>query len=218
MDNLARNLDISYVAMEYGKVVSLKEEAYLVRTDFGEVVSEKAVSCLVQPQEGDVVLLTVGSKGESFILSVLKRKNEKKQKTEITFKGNVSFNIKDGEFSLAADKNISLATNENMMLASDKVSVHANKGEASIEKFSFIGNFFHTQVKRFKMVAISVENICRRFTQRVKDSFRFVEDLDEVQTGSARYLVKDTLTMQSKDAVHMAEEIVTINAEQIHLG
>ena len=41
---------------------------------------------------------------------------------------------------------------------------------------------------------------------------------EEVQSGSTRYLVEDTLTMQAKNADHTAEEIVRINAEQVHLG
>ena len=63
-----------------------------------------------------------------------------------------------------------------------------------------------------------MDQTVRRLTQRLQDSFRFVKDHDETQAGSTRYLVEDTLTMNAKNAVHMAEEIVTINAEQVHLG
>jgi len=45
-----------------------------------------------------------------------------------------------------------------------------------------------------------------------------LKDHEEVQTGSTRYLVDTNLTMHSKNAMHVAEEIVTINAGQVHLG
>ncbi|RLG68848.1 MAG: hypothetical protein DRO11_08520, partial [Methanobacteriota archaeon] len=80
------------------------------------------------------------------------------------------------------------------------------------------GKIFNLQVKHIKTVSATVENVCKRLTQRLKDSFRFVKDLEEVQTGSTRYLVEDTLNMHSKNTVLMSEEIVTINGEQIHLG
>ena len=35
--------------------------------------------------------------------------------------------------------------------------------------------------------------------------------------GMVRYLVEENLTMHSKNAMHVAEELVSINAEQIHL-
>jgi len=67
-------------------------------------------------------------------------------------------------------------------------------------------------------VADTVDTVYRRLTERLINAVRFVKEDEEVQTGSTRYLVEDTLTMHSKNAVHMAEEIVTINAEQVHLG
>jgi len=218
MGNLAMKVETFQPILEYGIVLSIGERFHNVMTAFGQVMSERAVSCLVQPQVGDMVLLSVDREGNSFILSVLQREPEKGKKTDIVFEGDVNLNIKDGDFSLTADRNISFATDDNMAFVSDRISVHAGRGEALIERFSFIGKIFHSQVKQIKVVANKVENIFRRFTQRLKDSFRFVDDLEEIQTGSTRYLVEDTLNMHSKNAVHMAEEIVTINAEQIHLG
>jgi uncharacterized protein YktB (UPF0637 family) len=87
-----------------------------------------------------------------------------------------------------------------------------------IERVCLVAKVFQGQVKRIKMVANTVENTFRRLTQRLQDAFRFVQDHEEIQTGSTRYLVEDTLTINAKNAVHMAEEIVTINAEQVHLG
>jgi hypothetical protein len=66
-------------------------------------------------------------------------------------------------------------------------------------------------------VAGRAENIFHRLTERLTNTFRYVTEHEEVQTGSTRYLVEETLTMHSKNAMHMAEEMVSINAEQIHL-
>jgi len=113
---------------------------------------------------------------------------------------------------------MNLASDGPMALASTKISVHAGVGEAVIERLSVAGRVLQSRIRRIRTVASSVDQTVRRLTQRLRDSFRYVEEQDEVQCGNARYLVEDSLTVQSRNAVHMAEEVVTINADQVHLG
>lgn len=83
---------------------------------------------------------------------------------------------------------------------------------------AYLGRKFTGRARSIHIAAQNVENTFRRLTQRLKDAFRFVEDQEEVQSGSSRHVVEDTLTMHAKNAVHMAEEVVTVNAKQVHLG
>lgn len=218
MQNLAKEVEHHQPCFEYGRILAVEEGSYTVLTSFGEVVSDQAVSCLVKPKAGDTVLLSMDSTDDCFILSVLKRAACESPEMELVFDGQVNLHVKGGGLSLTSDEEMSIASHERLAFASQKISIHADEGKVTIEKLSFIGKVFQSQVKRIKVVANTVENICRRLTQRLDDSFRFVKEHDEVQSKSARYLVEDTLTMHSKNAVHMAEEIVTINAEQVHLG
>ena len=218
MQNLAKEIEYSQPCLEYGRILTGEEGSYTVLTSFGEVVSDQAVSCLVKPKVGDTVLLSMDTTDDCFILSVLRRDVGEKVQTELVFDGQVNLHVKGGGLSLTSDEKMSIASREKLAFASQKISIHADEGKVTIEKLSFIGRVFQSQVKRIKLIANTVENICRRLTQRLDDSFRFVKEHDEVQSKSARYLVEDTLTMHSKNAVHMAEEIVTINAEQVHLG
>jgi len=218
MQNLAKEIEYSQPCLEYGRILAEGEGCYTVLTSFGEVMSEQAVGCLIRPRMGDKVLLSMDTTDECFILSVLRRNVDENVQTELVFDGQVNLHVKGGGLSLTSDDEMSLASREGLAFASKRISIHADNGKIAIEKLSFIGKVFQSQVKRIKIVANTVENIFRRLTQRLDDSFRFVKEHDEVQSKSARYLVEDTLTMHSKNAVHMAEEIVTINAEQVHLG
>jgi len=209
MEHLAKKEESLQPYLEYGIVQAEEEGGFSVQTAFGLVRGERAFGCVVQPQVADTVLLSIDEDGNCFILSVLRRE-DKKRRTELSFNGDVGLTVKDGDLTVSSEKK--------MAFASGKIAVHADKGEAVIGKFSFVGNVFKSQVKRIMVVANTVEHIFRRFTQRLQDSFRFVKDHEEVQTGNTRYLVEDTLTMHAKNANHMAEELVTINAEQIHLG
>ncbi len=216
MENLASKVEPFQPGLEYGQVVATEAGRFTVRGAWGLVRAEAAASCLVQPQPGDRVLMVTDREAEAYILSVLKR--GRAGRTRLVFDGQVDLKVNGGGFSLAADAGLSLASGDKLDLAADKIAVHADRGQAVIGKISFVAKTLRGRVKRIKMVASSVENTFRRLTQRLQDAFRFVEDQEEIQTGSTRYLVEDTLTMNSKNAVHMAEEIVTINAEQVHLG
>jgi hypothetical protein len=218
MQEVLRKSEHSQPILEYGHVNFVGEGTFIVLTAYGTASAERAVSCLVLPRVGDTVLLSMDMNGNNFILSVLMHAREDERGTDLVFDGQVNVHVNDGDLSFTSDRNILLASGEELACVGRNISIHAGKGEASIGTLSFVGKFFESQVERVKNVADSVDTVYRCLTERLINAFRYVKEEEEVQTGSTRYLVEDTLTMHSKNAVHMSEEIVTINAEQVHLG
>jgi hypothetical protein len=217
MRNLAEKQAYAQPVLEYGRIVGSVEDLFLVESAFGSLRAERAVSCLVWPRSGDTVLLSVDAPGSCFILSVLKRTGEPGS-TDLVIDGDASMQVRGGGLSLSSTEDMSLAARNGMDLVSRRVSVIADEGKATIYKFSFLGRIFRSQVKSVKCVAGSVENICRRLTQRLGNAFRFVEEHEEVQCGSARHLVEETMTSQAKNTMIVAEEIVTVNGKLVNLG
>jgi Protein of unknown function (DUF3540) len=217
MYNLAESNTHTQPFMEYGTVREAEGRNLAVNTQLGTLPAETAVSCLVRPGKGDTVLVSSDGAGGNFVLAVLTRP-ENGTTTEVNFEGDVIMRVQGGRLAVTADKELLLASQRDISMASETLAVHAQKGSVSITKLSYLGRKFTGQIKHMRIVAESVENTFRRLTQRLKDAFRFVEELEEVQSGSTRYVVEDTLTMHSQNAVHMAEEVVTINAQQVHLG
>lgn len=217
MHNLAEFYPKTQPCLEYGVVRAAESGHFVVSAPFGELLAEAAVSCLVRPRAGDNVLVSSDDAGGNFVLAVLARTADGTA-TEIELDGDVAVRVRGGRLDMTADKDLLLASRRKLAMASETLAVHAHKGRISITALSYIGRKFTGRVKRMRVVAQNVENTFRRLTQRLKDAFRFVEDLEEVQSGSTRYVVEDTLTMHSRNAVHMAEEVATINAQQVHLG
>lgn len=217
MKNVAQKFELNQPWLEYGNITGFRQENWIVETSNGEIQAKKATSCLVTPEIGDKVLISISSEGDCFILSILDRPKEN-QNTHLSFKGNVNLEASQGKINLIAKKDISLASQNNLSLASNNFYLASNKGKAHIENLSFTGKKLTTSLKKIKMVCVSVEQIFARLTQKLINSFKFVKEHNEVQSNSSRYLVEDTLTVQSKNATHMAEEIITLNGEQIHLG
>jgi hypothetical protein len=195
--------------LEYG-IVHEAGTSLIVESPAGRHPARRAVSCLVNPQPGDSVLLSFDADGNGFILSVLTRSALREAGHQLLIEGDMSLHVQKGTLTLSAD--------EGVCLASKRVSMAAKIGEVTFEKFSLAGSLLSAQVESIRTVAGKVENVFQRLTERLIDVFRFVKDHEEIQTGSTRYLVETNLTMHSKNAMHVAEEIVTINAEQVHLG
>jgi len=195
--------------LEYGRVV---EEGDLssVETSTGRYTALTAASCLVRPKRGDSVLAAFDPEGNGFILSVLIRGQAQGQGNEIVLEGDSSLHIRRGGLTISADQEVSVVSNG--------LSVAARTGQGTFEECSLLGKSLFAEFGTIKTVAGKVEHIFRQLTEKLIDAFRFVKDHEEIQTGSTRYLVDTNLTMHSKNAMHVAEEIVTINAEQVHLG
>lgn len=204
--------------LEYGTITSCPEDgSYGVTLSFGTVEAQKAVSCLLQPIEHDLVLVSVDMNGACYILSVLKR-NVEKETYQLQVPGNCVLHSSSGSLGLRADHGLSISANENVEVAGNSLSVTAHKGEAFIGRISLLGKALHVQVKRITTVAKSMEQSLKRMTQRMENCERFVADHEEVQTGSTRYLVEDTLTTHAGNTMNISEELHTMHAEQIHMS
>ncbi len=206
---LLKTKDHAQPYLEYGMVVE-EEDLLRVETSLGSYTALKAASCLVRPKQGDSVLTVFDAEGNCFILSVLVQNQALGQVNEIILEGDASLHIRRGGLTISADDEVSVV--------SDRLSLAARTGNAAFDECSFLGKSFFAEFGSIKTVAGKVENIFQQLTEKLIDAFRFVKDHEEIQTGSTRYLVDTNLTMHSKNAMHVAEEIVTINAGQVHLG
>lgn len=204
--------------LEYGTIMrETSDQGYRVSTNIGIIDAGRADACLIKPSSGDMVLLCLDESGGAFILSVLK-KSASAAGTEIHCNGDLKVRAEGGSLRMVCDREVSVAAGEEISLVSREIYVHAEQSEAVIGRFAFLGKVLTVEVERIRTVARSVEQLFHTLSQRMYDKFSFIKDQYEVQASSSRQITEETLVMQSKNAVHMAEEIVTINAEQIHMG
>ena len=168
------------------------------------------MSCLVSPEKDDIVLVSRDDAGLSYILSILERAEKAQRRTELAFDGDLSLNVSGGSMSIAADQAITLASKE--------FELAAHEGRVTIEKTSFFGNVVENNIARIRVIADSLDSIIHRAVQRFTSTYRYVEEHEEVQSASTRMIVDGTLTMQTKNTMHIAEGHVKIDAEQIHLA
>ena len=211
MKTSARKVDRSIQpVMEYGIIDSLLDGFFGVSTEMGVLKASRAVSCIVAPEAGDVVLISLDDIGTCYILSILERAERSQGKTDLAFDGNVNIKVNGGSLSLASDEGLSLA--------SPNFDLNAQEATVRIDKTSFFGGLVENNVAKLKLLAESMDSIIKRTVERVRSSYRYVEEHEEVQSASTRMIVDGTLTMHTKNTMHIAEGHVKIDAEQIHLG
>jgi hypothetical protein len=211
MRTSARKIDRNMQpVMEYGIIDSRQDGFFEISTETGMFRASRAVSCIVSPEVGDLVLIALDDIGTCYILSILERAVRPQGNTDLAFDGNVNIRVSGGSLSLASDEGLSLA--------SPNFGLDAREATVRIDKTSFFGRIVENNVAKIKLLAESMDSIIKRTVERVRSSYRYVEEHEEVQSASTRMIVDGTLTMHTKNTMHIAEGHVKIDAEQIHLG
>ncbi|MEW6262841.1 MAG: DUF3540 domain-containing protein [Thermodesulfobacteriota bacterium] len=208
MKNLARNQRAAVPALEYALVIEESDDGYIVEGPDGSYPARQAAGCLLEPRPGDLALVSLDGDGRSYILNILER--DDRAPARLRFPGDVTLAAPEGSVSLAA--------RAGLHLSGRTFSLRAQEAEARIEVFSLVGRFWHAQMERAKIVGHTLDSIFHRLVSRLHSSYRYVEDHEEVQAESMRYLVDGTMTIQTHNTIHTAEEHIKLDADQIHLA
>jgi hypothetical protein len=216
MNNLARKHLYANAAQAYGEIVGQEDTFYSVETESGLYRVRRAVSCVVQPEVNDLVLVSLSSLGGGYILAVLER--EQGAKATLSFDADVDIKTSEGSLCIASKRGIDLASSEEINLVSSRLGISSSHGEINIGKLTFLGSFFEGSLETVKLLSKAFESITERFFRRAKRSYRFVEETDQVKTGSLNYIADKSLMLRGTFSQMTAKEDVHIDAERINIG
>jgi hypothetical protein len=216
MENLARQFQENMTIQDLGIITGIDKGIYSVATRSGTYEARQAVSCLIAPQQNDKVLL-VGDLSEGlYVLAVLER--EAAQKQTISFDGDVDFTVKKGRLTITSQEEMRFASARDIDLASPELNIHSLKSEVHVHHLIFSGNFWLGQVGKIRLTVTAFDSFIERLTQRVKRSYRTIEEIDRLRAGRLDYLVDKLLSLRGKYSMLTAKEDVKIDAERIHMG
>jgi len=216
MDNLAKQIQDHSVVQETGIIIDVDKDRYQVETCDHTYDAGKAVSCLIKPVIGDKVLLAGNFVHGFYILAILER--EEKEKNTLSFNGDVELKLENGRLTIAAQEGMSMASAKDLTFTSSEFNVHCLKGEVNVNSLLFKGSFWLGQVEKLKIIAHTFDSVVDRLFQRIKRSYRRVEELDQLRAGRLDYLVEKVLSMRGKYSMFTAKEDVKIDGERIHMG
>ena len=217
MRSLARKQEPrALVTQEFGTVVRADGAALVVETDAGELRAKRAKGCLLEPEAGDLVLIAVATDGRCYVLSVLER--EDGAPGSIVADGDLNIKLPAGRLGVAAQDGIGLVSAKEVAVVSAGLSVNAVDGNVALQRLSFVGTLLRAEISKAKVFAGSLDSVLERLSQRVKRSYRIVEEADHVRAERIDYAAKGNLVIHSENAKITACHVVKIDADQIQVG
>lgn len=198
MHATAKQLYTADARIQHTKVVSEDEGTFLLDDGQYRFHAKRAVGCLLSPVVGDLVLASVDTFGEAYILNILEREQQA------------------GEVVLPAQTTIHASGK--LQMSSPELSVVSAKADVNIAEARYTGNFMQVTLQHLKNITKNIELFSERFSLRSTWSQRIIEKADDTQAGMSRTLVDGLLTMQTENTIVTSKDSVKIDAEQLHLG
>jgi hypothetical protein len=227
MSNLARKLDELDVFQTMGKIVRIERDGgnasggakkgavLVVRTNRGDLRAKRAVGCLVEPREQDFVLVAGDPHGACYVLSVLEREGEG---TAIACDGDLDIKLTSGKLRVASQEGIDLVSAKEVSVAAGGFNVHAGAASFVLGQLSYLGSVVRAELEKAKLTSGILDTVVDRVSQRVKRSFRTVEEIDQVKAERIDYAANQTMTLRGENTLVTAKELVKMDGEQIHMG
>jgi len=219
MRNLARKQQSheSEVVQGLGTVQRAMDGAFVVELETREVLARRAKSCLLQPVPGDLVLVaTVNHDEAAYVLAVLDREEGAPQ--SIVADGDLEIHLPRGALAITATEGVELTSAKEVSVVSGAVSVRAVDGNVAFERFSFLSKLLRADTGKAKIFAETLDSVLERLSQRVKRSYRTVEECDHLRAESIDYAAKGTMSLHGKNALVTAQNLAKVEGDQIHLG
>jgi hypothetical protein len=225
MINSARKIDTDIVAApapgrvieEVGRVVALGDDGTaVVRTASGERPAERAVSCLIAPEVGDLVLVARSPGDGAFVLAVLRRDHS--ARTRVVIDGDLDLDLASGRLRVAAQEGVEILAARDVSIAAGALHVTAEEGNVVLRGLSFLGDVVRAEVDAVKVLASRFEAVLERVSQRVQRSYRTVAETDHVRAQRIDYTAEKTASLHGAHTLVTADELVKVDAEQIHMG
>lgn len=185
-----------------GYVADCTEQGFSVETDRGPFLAQRATSCLLEPQRADKVLLVGDPSGGLYVLAILER--EAGLPGRIKSEGDLVMDVGEGSFSVSAQKGIRMNTPEALQLSAGHIEARAGRASLMVGAVQVIGK--------------TLDSVLDRVTQRVKNSVRWVESLDQVRSGQVDYQAEGMMRLHGENTMMTASKLVKADGKQVHIG
>lgn len=215
MINLAIQPKLVTVFQQYGVVTGVGNK-FVVQTDSARYQALCAPSCLLQPEVGDRVLLVTDTDGDDYVLAVLVRAGA--GGARVNLPANTDMQTQGGALRISGHGGLALQSAQQISVQAAQLRVDALQGDVTIHQMSIVGEVWRSCIDTVKTMGRNFDSVLERYHARVSRSYRSVEELDQVKAGQIDYQADSSLQLHGKYALVTADELVKMDAEQIHLG
>ena len=183
----------------FGEVISTDQGIIQVRLSHsGVVVAKKAFSCAFDPMIKDTVELTQHDNQTYYVLNILERTQSSIAQLSAPF----GLEIKSPSIDMQSNS---------LDIQNQSMSVNASQFDQQSESVKL-----HSDTTQFS--SRTVESNIDRLIQRLKDSFKIIERIEQVTAVDIIQNIKNAFIQRSRQVDITAKSDVKINGDRIHMG
>lgn len=198
-----------------GTVARREGTGFVVRAEGTELHARRAVSCLVEPEVADRVLAgDVG--GEVFVLAVLER--QEGAPATLAHDGDLRIRLDRGRCEIEAQRGVGITSPADVSVVAATANLRAVDAGVAVSRLSLVGRLVQAEVEKVKLFGESLDTVVERTSQRVKRAYRIVEEMEQLRAGAVDYAARAVMRLHGKNTVVTSEEVVKVDANQIHMG
>ncbi len=202
--------------IEYGTVQGLIDDQFVVHSQSDNFMAKRAFSCVVNPEVGDKVMYCCDDQQQCHILAIIERPVH--QNATLSFQGDVAIDSSRGSLSITGKEGVQMASAESVTMISENVNVLAQKGLINISDVTFSGEKAASHISSLTTFAKSIDTVADRVSQKLKNSFRMIEGVDQTKAGDVLTTIKNLFSLRSRQSAILAKNDIKIDAERIHMG
>ncbi len=224
MANLASQLHGDGGAtVEVGTVVSRQAKStrgeresrrFSVRIAARVMIAERAASCLLDPEPGDRVLCARAD-GDCYVLAVLRRNGEEGQRWSVD--GDLRLDA-SGKVTIAGRQGVEVTTPAETRISSGRLQLNAVVAEVLLEQLDYVGSQARVHAQKLKLFASELDSLLGRAVERVKRSYRFVEELDHTRARQIDMTAQVSARIHADSTTITASELIKLDGKQVHIG
>jgi len=189
----------------YGRIAEQDGDACCIALDNGEILNgRRAAGCLLVPEAGDEVLIAVDG-NRAFVLNVLFRNGE-------------AARINLPECTTIAGDELAFAARRVVSMEAPRISLAGIQGEVKFAGISILSQWCDARISRITAVAEIWDRVVGRLTERIRDSYRRIDNAEQTMAGRIRTMVKGRFSVTARNAAVVAEAEAKLDGNKIHIG
>lgn len=212
-----------------GTVVGRAGAWLFVRSAEGEHRAQIATSCLLMPEDGDSVLLCLTSDlplpgahdgmhvlpCHQHVIAVLSRADA--ARSSVVLPGGVRLATQEGNLRIEG-REVDIDATVGLKARTPHLTLEATRGDLRFGHADASAGSFTGCIGELRLAARQVGTHIGRLVQKLRSSYRTVEELDDLRAGRTRWEVEGHAQLHARQATVLAEGTVKVDGARIDLG
>ncbi len=185
---------------EYASVISATDQGYILKPENGSsIIAQQAFGCPFTPIADDFVMFVRSANRGIFIINILQRKHAQCAVIE-------------------NEHGLTLQSSQKIDIAASDINMTSTNTQVTSQQYSHTSQKLDIKSDNTQFYSRTIESISERLVQKVKDSFKVIERLEQVNAQDIIQNVKNAFIQRSRQIDISAKSDVKINGERIHMG